>query len=151
MSRMYPDRPVVGVLAVLWKDGRVLLVQRANPPDQGKWGFPGGRQHLGETVEQAALRELHEETGVIGEAIGAFAALDAIHRDEAGAVRYHYTLVAVAIEWRAGEPVAADDALAVAWRSPEAVGDESRPLCAQVDWLVAMSAKLREARQSAQD
>jgi ADP-ribose pyrophosphatase YjhB (NUDIX family) len=144
MSRTYPERPVVGVLAVLWKDGRVLLVQRANPPEQGNWGFPGGRQRLGETLAEAALRELWEETGVTGDASGAFAALDVIERDDAGAVRFHYTLVAVSIEWRAGAPVAADDALAVAWRAPEALGDDSHPLCAEVDKVVAMSARLRQ-------
>lgn len=143
MSRSYPDQPIVGVLAVLWKGDRVLLVQRANPPDQGKWGLPGGRQRLGETVAQAALRELEEETGVIGEAAGAFTAVDAIHRDPDGAVRYHYTLVAVSIEWRAGEPVAGDDALAVAWRSPDALGDDAHPLCVDVERVVAMSARMR--------
>jgi ADP-ribose pyrophosphatase YjhB (NUDIX family) len=143
MSRTYPERPVVGVLAVLWKGDRVLLVQRANPPAQGLWGFPGGRQHLGETLAQAALRELKEETGVTGEAKGAFAALDSIERDESGRVRYHYTLVAVLIEWRAGEPVAAADALAVAWRTPEALRDGDLPLCVDVDKVAAMAARLR--------
>jgi 8-oxo-dGTP diphosphatase len=140
----YPDRPAVGVLAVLWKEGRVLLVQRANPPEQGKWGFPGGRQHLGETLAEAAARELLEETGIIGEAKGAFTALDVIDRDEAGRVRFHYALIAVLLEWRAGEPIAADDALAVAWRTPEALGDAAHPLCAQVDQVVALAARLRK-------
>ncbi len=139
----YPERPAVGVLAVLWRDGRVLLVRRANPPEQGKWGFPGGRQRLGETLGQAAERELREETGVIGAARGAFTALDVIDRDGEGCIRYHYTLVAVLVEWRSGEPVAADDALAVAWRSPEELADPAYPLCAEVDTVVAMAARLR--------
>jgi ADP-ribose pyrophosphatase YjhB (NUDIX family) len=139
----YPDRPVVGVLAVLWKEDRVLLVQRANPPEQGKWGFPGGRQHLGETLARAAERELKEETGVTGEARGAFAALDVIDRDPDGRVRFHYALVAVLLEWRSGEPQAADDALAVAWRKPDALGDEAHPLCAEVEAVVALAARVR--------
>jgi ADP-ribose pyrophosphatase YjhB (NUDIX family) len=139
----YPDRPVVGVLAVLWKDGRVLLVQRANPPHQGDWGFPGGHQDLGETIAAAALRELAEETGLTGEAVESFTAVDAIDRDADGRVRYHYTLVAVLVEWRAGEAKAADDALAVAWLTPEQVGDPAYPLCPDVGAVVARAARLR--------
>lgn len=147
MSRTYPERPVVGVLAVLWKDGRVLLVQRANPPAQGLWGFPGGRQHLGETLAEAALRELKEETGVSGEAGEAVAALDSIERDETGSVRYHYTLVAVMIEWRSGEPVAADDALAVAWRSPDALSGGDLPLCVDVEKIATLAAMRHRSKR----
>jgi 8-oxo-dGTP diphosphatase len=108
-------RPVVAVLAVTVRDTRVLLVRRANPPDQGKWGFPGGRVELGEPVKQAALRELMEETGVEADALEVLTALDVIDRKPAGAIRFHYVLVAVLCRWRAGEAVAADDALEVGW------------------------------------
>jgi ADP-ribose pyrophosphatase YjhB (NUDIX family) len=108
-------RPVVAVLAVPVREHRVLLVKRANPPDQGKWGFPGGRIELGETVSAAALRELAEETGVAAEALDVLTVLDIIDRDAAGALRFHYVLIAVLCRWRAGEPVAADDALEAGW------------------------------------
>ncbi len=92
----------------------VLLVRRANPPDAGLWGFPGGKIEPGEPLAAAAEREVREETGVRCRAGAAFAALDAFHY-EAGALRAHYVMVAVACAWIEGEPLAADDALEAAW------------------------------------
>jgi ADP-ribose pyrophosphatase YjhB (NUDIX family) len=112
-------RPVVAVLAVTVRDARVLLVRRANPPDQGKWGFPGGRVELGEPVKVAALRELKEETGVEADPVEVLTALDVIDPNPAAAPCYHYVLVAVLCRWRAGEAVAASDALEVGWYAPE--------------------------------
>jgi ADP-ribose pyrophosphatase YjhB (NUDIX family) len=114
-NRRYPDRPIVGVLAVVMRGDRVLVVRRANPPMPGRWGFPGGVLELGETVAQGAMRELAEETGVEAEAGGPLTVIDTIDRDPAGRVRYHYTLVAVVGHWRSGEGVAGDDADKVAW------------------------------------
>jgi 8-oxo-dGTP diphosphatase len=119
MADDLPVRPVVAVLAVTVRDTRVLLVRRANPPDQGKWGFPGGRVELGEPIKDAALRELKEETGVDADAVEVLTVLDVIERNPAGAIRFHYVLVAVLCRWRTGEGVAADDALDVGWYAPE--------------------------------
>ena len=94
-GRRYPDRPIVGVLAVVMRGDRVLVVRRANPPMRGRWGFPGGVLELGETVAQGAMRELIEETGVAAESAGPLTVIDTIDRDPEGRVRYHYTLVAV--------------------------------------------------------
>src|SRR5580700_2266963 len=120
-ARRYPDRPVVGVLAVVMRGERVLVVRRANPPMSGRWGFPGGVLELGETVAQGAMRELLEETGVTAEAAGPLTVIDTLDRDEAGRVRYHYALVAVLGDWQSGEGVAADDAEAVAWLSRDEI------------------------------
>jgi len=103
MTRHYPDRPIVGVLGVVRRDGRVLLVQRACPPSVGKWGFPGGVQELGETIFEAVIRELKEETGLVAEPIETLTTLDVIDRDGEGRVRTHYALIAVLAEWRSGE------------------------------------------------
>jgi 8-oxo-dGTP diphosphatase len=116
-ARRYPDRPIVGVLAVVLRDERALVVRRANPPLAGLWGFPGGVLELGETVAQGAMRELAEETGVVAEPAGVLTVIDTLDRDEAGRVRYHYTLVAVRGTWREGEGVVGDDAAEVAWLS----------------------------------
>jgi ADP-ribose pyrophosphatase YjhB (NUDIX family) len=115
MQRDYPTQPLVGILAMVRRGDQFLLVQRAKPPNQGRWGFPGGVQELGETVVEAALRELAEETGVQAGSPRIFTALDAIDRDEDGRVRYHYTLIVVLLDWRAGEGEAADDAAALGW------------------------------------
>ena len=132
-------RPVVAVLAVTVRDARVLLVRRANPPDQGKWGFPGGRVELGEAVKQAALRELGEETGVAADALEVLTALDVIDRNPAGAIRFHYVLVAVLCRWRAGEAVAADDALEVGWYAPEDIGRAGLITSAAVERVAALA------------
>ena len=114
-GRRYPERPIVGVLAVVVRGDRVLVVRRANPPMPGRRGFPGGVLELGETVAQGAMRELAEETGVEAEAGGPLTVIDTIDRDEEGRVRYHYTLVAMIGHWQSGEGVAGDDADEVAW------------------------------------
>ena len=114
-DRRYPDRPFVGVGAVIWRGDRVLLIQRGRPPRQGQWSIPGGIQRLGETVFQAARREVREETGLDVDVIDVVAVVDSIQPDDDGRVRYHYTLVDVLAEWREGEAQAGDDAQAIAW------------------------------------
>ncbi len=116
-ARRYPDRPIVGVLAVVLRGEKALVVRRANPPMAGRWGFPGGVLELGETVAEGAMRELLEEAGVVAEAVGPLTVIDTIDRDGEGGVRFHYTLVAVRGIWRSGEGVAGDDADEVAWLS----------------------------------
>ena len=114
-ARRYPDRPIVGVLAVVLRGDRVLVVRRANPPMPGRWGFPGGVLELGETVAEGAMRELFEETGVTAKAAGPLTVIDTIDRDREDRVRYHYTLVAVIGHWQSGEGAPGDDADEVAW------------------------------------
>ncbi len=116
-ARRYPDRPIIGVLGVVLRGEKALIVRRANPPMAGRWGFPGGVLELGETVAQGAMRELREETGVIADPIGPLTVIDTIERDDEGQVRYHYTLVAVRGRWVSGEGIAADDADEIAWLS----------------------------------
>jgi ADP-ribose pyrophosphatase YjhB (NUDIX family) len=93
----------------------VLLVQRAKPPVSDSWSIPGGAQETGETVREAALRELEEETGLAADIIGLVDVVDGITHDDDGRVRFHYTLIDFAAEWVAGEAAAADDVAAVRW------------------------------------
>ena len=90
-------------------------MQRAQQPNAGRWGFPGGVLELGETVGEGAMREFLEETGIVAEPAGVLNVNDAISRDEEGRVQFHYILIAVRGVWRSGEGVAADDAAACAW------------------------------------
>ncbi|WP_136068682.1 NUDIX hydrolase [Modicisalibacter radicis] len=110
-----PARPIAAAIAAVIRHGQVLLVQRANPPDAGQWGFPGGKIEAGETISDAALRELLEETGVAAEALCVFTAVDAYERDESGGLCRHFILIAVLCRWTAGEPIAGDDALEARW------------------------------------
>jgi 8-oxo-dGTP diphosphatase len=116
-ARRYPDRPIVAVLAVVIRGEEALIVQRAQQPNAGRWGFPGGVLELGETVAEGAMRELYEETRIVAEAAGILNVHDAVSRDADGRVQFHYVLVAVRGVWRSGEGRAGDDAAAVAWAS----------------------------------
>ena len=115
-DRAYPARPLVGIGVVLLKlpdastPGAVLLVRRSKPPAPGQWSLPGGAQELGETAEQAARRELAEETGLASGPLWLAANVDSIHRDADGRVQYHYTILDFAGLWQGGEPVAGTDA-----------------------------------------
>jgi 8-oxo-dGTP diphosphatase len=130
-ARRYPDRPIVAVLAVVLRgEGpgtRALIVQRAQQPNAGRWGFPGGVLELGETVAEGAMRELFEETGIVAEPAGILNVHDAIHRDAEGRVQFHYTLIAVRGVWRSGEGEPADDAADCAWVSRDDIVAETYP------------------------
>jgi len=91
-KRQYPDRPMVGVGAVVIKDGKILVVKRAFEPGAGKWSVPGGLVELGEKLSEACAREAEEETGLKVEALELINVYDMIDNDEKGKIRYHYVL-----------------------------------------------------------
>ncbi|MFP6697438.1 MAG: NUDIX hydrolase [Alphaproteobacteria bacterium] len=111
MPRSYPARPIVGVGAVVFRGAEVLMIRRGKPPRMGDWSLPGGMQELGETVFDAALREVHEETAVTIQNIALIDVIDSITRDDADRIQFHYTLVDVVADWQAGEPVDGTDAM----------------------------------------
>ncbi|WP_341702661.1 NUDIX domain-containing protein [Ferrovibrio sp.] len=119
MTREYPAQPLVGLGAIVWKDGRVLMVRRGRPPGEGIWSLPGGLQQLGETVADGIRREIAEETGVEIELLGLVEVIDSVRRDAGGDIQYHFTIIDYAARWVAGEAAAGDDAAAVAWVAPD--------------------------------
>ncbi len=114
------DHPKLAALAVVIRDNHVLLVKRRNEPDAGLWGFPGGHVDLGETALEAAARELHEETGIIGRPLRYLTNVDVIEHGEDGAVRFHFLLAAVLCDYVSGDPIAQDDVSDARWW---AIGD----------------------------
>ncbi|MCS6890467.1 MAG: NUDIX hydrolase [Rhodovarius sp.] len=119
LDREYPARPWVGIGAVVFKEGRVLLARRGKPPRLGRWSLPGGAQLLGEAAEATARRELLEETGVQAGPLLLADVIDAVSRDDQGRVRYHYTIIDYCGFWVAGEARPGDDVAEVAWAAPE--------------------------------
>lgn len=118
-GREYPDRPRVGVGAIVIHEGKVLLVQRGIDPSRGLWAIPGGSLELGETIQAGAEREILEETGVsirAGEPVYTF---DFFERDAEGRIRFHYVIVDVIGEYVSGLAQGADDAADARWLSPE--------------------------------
>ncbi len=112
-------RPQVGVGAVVFHNDAVLLVQRGNPPCSHEWAIPGGKVRLGETLQQAAEREILEETGIrisAGEPIYAF---DLIETGANGDVQWHYAIIDLQGEYLGGEVSSGDDATAAGWFRPE--------------------------------
>lgn len=117
-SRMYPSRPMVGVGAVVLREGAILLEQRGKPPAEGTWSIPGGLVELGETAEGAVVREVREETGlevVVGPLLGLF---QPVQRDADGRIRYHFVVIDFLAYYQAGDLRPGDDAAALAWVSP---------------------------------
>ena len=124
---------MVGVIAVVRRKDQVLLAQRSRGSYLGKWGFPGGHVERGETVVEAGLRELMEETGVCAEPRGVLTHLDVIGRRDDGTITFHYVLLAVLADWISGDGVAADDAAAVRWMSLEEMARGTVPLLPDVE------------------
>jgi 8-oxo-dGTP diphosphatase len=138
-SRHYPDRPIVGVLGVVRRDGRVLLVQRARPPSDGKWGFPGGVQELGETVFEAVVRELREETGLVVQPVETLTSLDVLDRDGEGRVRTHYALIAVLADWLSGEVIIDHEAHDFGWFTVPEVAAKNLPTLPSATRIMEMA------------
>jgi len=114
-TRAFPSRPIVGVGAVVIHDGRVLLVQRRQPPLMGEWSLPGGAVEVGETLSAALQRELLEETGLVVAVGPIVEVLDRIHANAEGLVEYHYVLIDYLCSVVGGELRAMSDALDACW------------------------------------
>jgi 8-oxo-dGTP diphosphatase len=121
--RTYPDRPIVGVGAVIVRDDRVLLVRRANEPLKGEWSLPGGAVEVGETLQAAVAREVLEETGLEVEVGPIVEVLDRIRQDPDGRVRYHFVLIDFLCRPTGGVLACASDAEEVAWAALDALAD----------------------------
>jgi len=119
MSREYPDKPFIGVGAVIVQNHRALLIRRGQPPLLGEWSLPGGVLECGETLREATIREVCEETGIgveVSEMLGVY---ERIIRSDDGRVRYHYVLIDYLCHPVAGELKAGSDAVDAGWFTRE--------------------------------
>jgi ADP-ribose pyrophosphatase len=119
----YPDHPRVAVGAVVFRDNRVLLVRRGQPPAEDSWAIPGGSIEIGETLQQAAEREIREETGIRIRAIKPIHTFDVIERDENKGIRFHYVIIDLSADYVSGEITAGDDAVEARWVSAEEIDE----------------------------
>ena len=117
MKRLYPNQPIVGVGAVIIRDGRILLEKRKNEPGKGKWSIPGGLVELGESVEQTVLREVEEETGLEVEKPEHIDVVDNVVRDDNGEIMYHFVIIDYFVKLKGGTLKAASDAEELKWVS----------------------------------
>jgi mutator protein MutT len=116
----------VGVGGVVIHEGRVLLIRRGKEPLLGRWVVPGGTVELGESLEQALVREMSEETGLEVEPLELLTVFDRIQRDGERVV-YHYVIVDYLCRWLSGEARAASDALEAAWVGLDALEAHDLP------------------------
>ena len=120
-DRRYPKRPLVGVGALIFQRGRILMAQRGKEPLKGWWSLPGGALEVGESLDFAVRREVREETGLEIEPLAVFQVFERIMRDAAGAPEYHYVLIDYICRVSGGTLRAGDDVCRVEWVKPEAL------------------------------
>lgn len=121
-DRLYPQRPLIGASIAVFREGKVLLAARINTEHAPIYSLPGGLVEIGETLEEAALRELMEEVGVTARILGFAGHVEVIDRDGDGKVWRHFVVNAFAAEWVEGEPVTGPEAPHIQWVDPHAIG-----------------------------
>jgi 8-oxo-dGTP diphosphatase len=117
-ARSYPERPFLAVSAAIVRAGQVLVVQRARAPANGLFSLPGGVVEIGETLVEALVREVREETGMAIEPVGLAGYREAITRDRDGRVERHFVILPFAARWLAGEPVLNEELSEARWLHP---------------------------------
>lgn len=114
-ERRYPNRPFLAASVAVFRKGRVLLASRGKPPGEDLFSLPGGLVETGETLAEAALRELREEVGVKAKLIGLIAPVEFIERDPEGRIKHHIVIAAHAARWVSGEPRTGPEVKEIRW------------------------------------
>ena len=115
MKRLYPDQPIVGIGAVIVRDGKIALIKRGNEPAKGKWSVPGGHVELGESPEQTVVRETKEETGLDVQNPDLIDVVNNVDLDDKGKIKYHYVIIEYFVHVKNDEASAASDAVELRW------------------------------------
>ena len=116
--RTYPTRPYLAVSAAIFRDGRVLIVRRGRRPAHGLYTLPGGGVELGETLEEAIVREVREETGLEIAPLELVGFRQAIARDADGRVERHFVILPFAARWIKGEISLNQELSEAQWLTP---------------------------------
>jgi len=119
VKRRYPQSPIASVAVCVLNGQRILVAKRANPPSQGLWSVPGGMVELGETLQEAARREINEECGIRIEVGEIFNVENLIVPDEKGRIQFHYIITYLVAHYTSGEARPDSDALDVRWATPQ--------------------------------
>jgi ADP-ribose pyrophosphatase YjhB (NUDIX family) len=117
-ARAYPDRPYLAVSAAIVRDGRVLIARRARGPALGVWTLPGGVVEAGETLSEALVREVLEETSMTIEPVTLAGHREVVTRDDGGRVSRHFVILCFAARWIAGEPKLNEELSEAHWLRP---------------------------------
>jgi len=116
--RTYPTRPYLAVSAAIFRAERVLIVRRARPPAQGLYTLPGGVVELGESLIEAVVREVREETGLAIEPVALAGYGEALARDAAGRIERHFVILPFAARWLSGELALNEELAEARWLLP---------------------------------
>jgi 8-oxo-dGTP diphosphatase len=143
-SRSYPERPFLAVSAAIVRAGQILVVRRARPPAEGLFSLPGGVVESGETLAQALIREVREETSLAIEPVALAGFRETITRDRDGRVERHFVILPFAARWRAGEVALNEELSEARWLDPaELAGLPTTPGLGEI--VATALRRLREA------
>jgi 8-oxo-dGTP diphosphatase len=138
-DRLFPARPILAVSVAVFREGRVLVARRAREPMIGRFTLPGGVVEIGETLREAAARELYEEVGVEAEVIAFNRHVEPIER-EGARITTHFVIASFVARWTAGEARPSSEMDAVAWIDPQAC--ESMPTTPGLSEILARAAEI---------
>ena len=141
-KRNYPSSPIVAASVAIWRDDQILLASRSKPPNAQRWAMPGGVVELGETLEQAAIREVKEETALELDEVQFLRFHEVIEHDENDRTKLHYVLAIFAAKSAHGDAMAGDDAAAVCWYRVEDL--PSLPMTGRSEEFILQSKELLE-------
>jgi len=143
--RTYPAAPILAVSAAIVRDRKVLIVRRARPPARGLYTLPGGGVEVGETLAEAVVREVREETALVVEPVALAGYREAIARDDDGRIERHFVILPFAARWIAGEAMLSHELSEAMWLDPAALGglDTTAGLAEIVANAIALAAKGR--------